>query len=328
MPDGVRDGDLVLVLGAKGLVGSGVVRALARAGHAPARMIEHDRMRCDLSDQRETRRYVGSLRPDAVVLAAALVGGIRANAERPAEFALRNAEIQSNVVGACARAGTRVLVGLGSACIYPRACAQPMREEDLWTGALEPTNAAYAAVKLALVSLVDAHRAQHASCAGWFTVQPINVYGPNDNFHRDWSHVLPALIRRFHEAKAAKAPRVEMWGTGAAVREFVHADDVGDAVVHLMRSGYSGPIVNVGTGSGGVTIRGAAEAVAEAIGYRGEIAFDGRAELDGMPVKTLDCSRLAALGWTAKIKLAEGVRATYDWYCTRGPGSGRAYARM
>ncbi|MFO1467183.1 MAG: GDP-L-fucose synthase, partial [Steroidobacteraceae bacterium] len=256
------------------------------------------------------RRFFETERPQVVVLAAARVGGIQANSTRPAEFIRDNLLIQDNVIDAAWRAGVAKLVFLGSSCIYPKLAPQPLREEYLLTGPLEPTNEWYAVAKIAGIKLCQAFRRQYGFNA--ISLMPTNLYGPGDNFDLQGSHVLPALIRRFHEAKVAGDAVVTAWGSGTPRREFLHVDDLADAVVHLLEHYDDEPIVNVGWGSD-VSIRELCGMVMNAVGYTGRLEFDA-SKPDGTPRKLLDTSRLSALGWKPRITLAQGISDTYAWY--------------
>jgi GDP-L-fucose synthase len=298
----------VFVAGARGLVGSAVRRHLAREGFTD--VVGPGSAELDLRERRAVFDWFAATRPEVVVLAAARVGGIRANATHPAEFLSDNLRIQVNVLDAALEQGVERLLFLGSSCIYPKFADQPIREEALLTGALEPTNDAYAVAKIAGILQVQAVRRQHG--LPWICAMPTNLYGPGDNFHPEHSHVLPSMIRRFHEARESGAERVVNWGTGTPRREFLHVDDLARACLHLLeRYDASGP-VNVGTGTD-LTIRETAELVAEVIGYQGTLEWD-TSQPDGTPRKLLDISRLTALGWTPRIGLHEGVARTYAWY--------------
>jgi len=300
-------GRRVWVCGHRGMVGSAIVRRLSGTG---ADVVVAERERVDLRRQAEVEAFVDDVRPDAVFLAAARVGGIHANSAYPADFIHDNLAIQVNVMEAARRAGVGKLMMLGSSCIYPREAPQPMREEALLTGPLEPTNQWYAVAKIAGIRMAQAYRRQHG--CDFVCAMPTNLYGPHDNFDPETSHVAAALIRRFHEARLSGAPRVVVWGSGRPRRELMHVDDAADAVVHLMQT-YSGEEhVNVGTGSD-VTIAELARMVADVVGYRGEIVQDA-ARPDGAPRKLLDVSRLSALGWRAGIPMADGLARTYRWF--------------
>jgi GDP-L-fucose synthase len=312
----ITPGDRVFVAGHRGMAGGAICRALQRAGYGdPAQggaLLTAGRDVLDLLDQGAVERWFEAQRPAVVVVAAAKVGGIHANATYPADFLLDNLKIQNHVIEAAWRSGVRRLLFLGSSCIYPKFAAQPIVEEALLTGALEPTNQWYAIAKIAGLKLCEALRQQHGFDA--ISLMPTNLYGPGDNYHPTGSHVLPALIRRFHEAREAGAPTVTCWGTGTPMREFLHVDDLAEAAVFAlehwdpaMTDGLNH--LNVGTGVD-VTIREAAETVARVVGYTGEIVWDS-SQPDGTPRKLLDVSRLAALGWRARIGLAEGLASTY-----------------
>jgi GDP-L-fucose synthase len=298
----------IFIAGHRGLVGSALVRRLQR--EPAAELILRSRSELDLTNQAAVREFFAAERPDQVYLAAARVGGILANDTRPADFIQDNLVIQSNVIDAAWRNGTRKLLFLGSSCIYPKHAPQPMPEECLLTGPLEPTNEWYAIAKIAGLKTCQAYRKQHgfdAICA-----MPTNLYGPGDNFDLAGSHVLPALIRKFSEAVQAGAPEVEIWGTGKPRREFLHVDDLADACVFLMERYSDMPPVNIGWGKD-VSIAELAEQVASATGFQGALRFDA-SKPDGTPRKLLDVSRLSGLGWTAGIDLPEGLRSTIDWY--------------
>ncbi len=297
----------IFVAGHRGLVGSAICRALERAGHRA--IVTRTRAELDLTGQAAVHDFFASVRPEYVFLAAARVGGIHANDRYPADFIRDNLLIQTNVIDAAWRHGARKLLFLGSSCIYPKLAPQPMREEALLTGPLEPTNEWYAIAKIAGLKMCAAYRRQHGFDA--ISLMPTNLYGPGDNFHPENSHVLPALLRRFHEARRAAAPEVVIWGTGAPRREFLHVDDLAEAALHLMRT-YSGEApVNVGTGVD-LSILELARLVARAVGYEGAISTDP-SRPDGTPRKLLDVSRVNALGWRARIPLEQGVRDTYRW---------------
>ncbi|MBB6415306.1 GDP-L-fucose synthase [Streptomyces massasporeus] len=312
-PYGVADRPLdrsarVLVAGSRGLVGSAVWRHLAREGFTD--LVGPGSAELDLRERREVFDWFAAARPDVVVLAAARVGGIKANATRPAAFLSDNLRIQVNVLDAALEHGVERLLFLGSSCIYPKFAEQPIREEALLTGPLEPTNDAYAIAKIAGIQQVQAVRRQYG--LPWICAMPTNLYGPGDNFHPEHSHVLPSLIRRFHEARKEGAQRVVNWGSGAPRREFLHVDDLARACLHLLeRYDADGP-VNVGTGTD-LTVRELAELVADVAGYRGSVEWDTR-QPDGTPRKLLDVSRLTSLGWAPRIGLREGIARTYAWY--------------
>ena len=313
----ITKADLIFVAGHRGMAGSAICRALEARGYT--NLLTATRQELDLLDPAAVAAWFAAKRPEVVVLAAAKVGGILANATYPADFLLENIKIQNNVIENAWRQGARRLLFLGSSCIYPKFAEQPIREEALLTGALEPTNAWYAIAKITGIQLCCALRQQHGFDA--ISLMPTNLYGPGDNYHPTNSHVLPALIRRFHEAKEAGAPSVTCWGSGSPLREFLHVDDLADAAVFCLERwqpsitpAEADPLqfLNVGTGVD-LPIRELAALVAEAVGYRGEILWD-RSKPDGTPKKQLDVSRLAALGWTAKIPLAEGLRRTAEAY--------------
>jgi len=297
------------------MVGSAVRRALERAGVAD--LVGWTRDEVDLTDRDATVAAARDARPDVVVLAAARVGGILANAEHPVEFLRDNVRIQTNVMEAAHEAGVERLLFLGSSCIYPRLAPQPIPAEALLTGPLEATNDAYAIAKIAGILHVQGYRRQHGR--RWISAMPTNLYGPGDDFDLRRSHVLPALIRRFDEARVAGAPEVVLWGTGAPRREFLHVDDLAEACVHLLRT-YDDPApINVGVGED-LTITELAALVAEVVGYGGRIAWDA-SKPDGTPRKLLDVGPIQALGWRARIPLRDGIDATVTWYRAAGAGS-------
>jgi GDP-L-fucose synthase len=298
----------IFVAGHRGLVGSAIVRKLLDSGFA--NLILRTRAELDLCDAAAVRRFFDAEKPEYVFLAAAKVGGILANSSRPAEFIGENLAIELNVIDAAYRCGVRKLQFLGSSCIYPKLAPQPMREEHLLTGPLEPTNEWYAVAKIAGIKLAQAYRKQYGFRA--ISLMPTNLYGPDDNFDLETSHVLAALIRKFHDAKRSGTPEVTIWGTGTPRREFLHVDDLADAALFLMLNYDDPEIINVGTGQD-VTIRELAEIIAEIAGYSGRLTFDP-SKPDGTPRKLLDVNRLHALGWQAKTKLGEGIAATYHWY--------------
>jgi GDP-L-fucose synthase len=320
---GGPDGDLfplagrrVWVAGHAGMVGSAVVRRLAGEGCGILTVPRRD---LDLRRQAEVERWVAARRPDAIVLAAATVGGIADNAARPADFLYDNLAIQANVLDAARRAGVAKVLVLGSTCIYPRLAPQPISEDSLLTGPLEPTNQWYAIAKIAGVKLAQACRRQHG--CDFVSAMPTNLYGPGDNFDPETAHVLPALMARMHRARAEGVCEIALWGSGRALREFLHVDDLADALVLLLRR-YSGEApVNVGSGEE-VSIAGLASIVAEAVGWRGRILPDP-SRPDGTPRKLADSSRLRVLGWKPRIGLRQGVEATYRWFLETGPGAVR-----
>ena len=298
----------ILVAGHRGLVGSAILRRLAGAGYENLMTI--DRQAVDLRDGAAVDAWFARERPEYVFLAAAKVGGIHANATYPADYIYDNLAIQNAVIHAAWRHGVRKLQFLGSSCIYPRHAPQPMREEHLLTGPLEPTNEWYAIAKIAGIKLCQAFRRQYGFNA--ISLMPTNLYGPGDNFHSENSHVLPALIRRFHEARLASVPSVTIWGTGTPRREFLHVDDLADACLFLMDHYDSEDIVNVGVGAD-QSILELAQTIARVAGYPGEILTDPT-KPDGTPRKLLDVTRLTALGWRARIGLEEGIASTYRWF--------------
>ncbi|GAB2866526.1 GDP-L-fucose synthase [Streptomyces deserti] len=298
----------VFVAGGSGLVGSAVRRELRREGFTD--VVAPGSAELDLTQRQAVFDWFAAMHPDVVVLAAARVGGIKANATRPAEFLSDNLRIQVNVLDAALEQGVERLLFLGSSCIYPKFAEQPIREEALLTGPLEPTNDAYAIAKIAGVLQVQAVRRQYG--LPWISAMPTNLYGPGDNFHPEHAHVLPSLMRRFHEAKESGARRVVNWGSGTPRREFLHVDDLARACLHLIEHYDADSPVNVGTGTD-LTIRELAELVADAVGYRGSVEWDTK-QPDGTPRKLLDVSRLTALGWAPGIGLREGIARTYAWY--------------
>ena len=304
----ITPNDRIFVAGHRGMAGSAICRALQRSGYT--NLLTATREQLNLENPLAVHGWFQTMRPDVVVLAAAKVGGIHFNNTYPADFLLDNLKIETHVIESAWRSGVRRLLFLGSSCIYPRLAPQPIKEEALLTGPLEPTNEWYAIAKIAGIKLCQALRLQHGFDA--ISLMPTNLYGPGDNYHPMNSHVLPALIRRFHEAAEANTPRVTCWGTGSPLREFLHVDDLGEACVFALERWQAGPgdppHLNVGTGVD-LTIRELAEQVAAATGFQGEILWDTN-KPDGTPKKQLDVSRLAALGWRARIPLPEGLMST------------------
>ena len=304
------------VAGHRGMVGSAIARSLEADG---AEILTAARSELDLTDQSAVRSFLARERPDTVIVAAAKVGGIHANNTMPAEFIYENLMIECNLIDSAYRAGVERLLFLGSSCIYPRNASQPMAEQALLTGTLEPTNEPYAIAKIAGIKLCESYNRQYGT--DYRSAMPTNLYGPGDNFHETNSHVLPALLHRFHEAKHAGAEEVVIWGTGTPKREFLHVDDMAAACVFLLNlpkdvyAANTEPMlshINVGTGSD-VSIADLARAIARVTGFEGSISFDAT-KPDGAPRKLLDVSRLTNMGWTASIPLEEGIRQTYDWY--------------
>jgi len=306
----------IFVAGHRGLVGSALVRRLESAGFTNLVLRTHAEL--DLTDQAATRDFFAKEKPEFVFLAAAKVGGIMANNTQPADFIWRNLQIQNNVLEAAYRNGVKKLLLLGSSCIYPRNCPQPMKEEHLLTGPLEPTNEPYAIAKIAGIKMCQSYNRQYGT--NFIAVMPTNLYGINDNFDLQNSHVLPALIRKFHEAKVRGDRTVTCWGTGSALREFLYVDDMADGCVFLMerfdptkeQNAKGDVFLNLGTGRE-VSIKELSELTAKTVGFRGEIVWD-TTKPDGTPRKLLDVSRLADMGWKYRTELADGLRATYAWY--------------
>jgi GDP-L-fucose synthase len=300
------EGRRIWVAGHRGMVGSALMRRLARED---CELLTVDRDKVDLRRQADVQKWMHSVGPEVVILAAARVGGIHANASRPADFLDDNLTLQTNVIGTSAEIGVRKLLFLGSSCIYPRLAPQPIPESALLTGPLEPTNQWYAIAKIAGLMQCQAHREQHG--CDFISAMPTNLYGPGDNFDLEGAHVLPALLRRFRAATLAGDDEVTIWGTGKPRREFMHVDDCADALLFLLRHYSEAQHVNVGVGSD-VTIADLARTVAGVTGFSGEIVFD-TSRPDGAPRKLLDLSRLTALGWQARIALEDGIASTYQW---------------
>lgn len=326
----IHPSDRFFVAGARGMAGSSVMRALRRKGYGDTELggelLTPSRKELNLLESQAVTAWLQANKPDVVVLAAATVGGIEANRSRPADFLMENLLIETNVIKAAWRAGVRRLLFLGSSCIYPKYTEQPIREESLLTGALEPTNAWYAIAKIAGIKLCEALRLQHGFDA--ISLMPTNLYGPGDNYHYSDSHVLPALIRRFHEAKQKGAELVTCWGTGKPLREFMHVHDLGDACVFALekwsalnrdapRDEHGEPLayLNLGTGID-LSIRDLAEKVAETVDFKGRIVWDS-SKPDGTPKKQLDVSRITKMGWKASITLNEGLPMAYEDFLNR-----------
>jgi len=298
----------VLVAGGRGLVGSAIVRELTARG--VSNIDTPSSKELDLRDRKAVFDYLAEHTPDVVIDAAAKVGGIHANDTYPAEFLSDNLLIQVNLMDAAAQAGVDKFVFLGSSCIYPKFAPQPIPESSLLSGELEPTNSAYAVAKIAGIQQVQAHRKQYGR--PWISAMPTNIYGPGDNFHPEDSHVVPALIRRFHEAKRDNAPQVVIWGSGTPLREFLYSEDLARAVIHLLENYDSDDIINVGSGQE-VSIRELAETISDVVGYEGELVFDST-KPDGTPRKLLDNARIEALGWAPEVSLREGLSRAYEWF--------------
>ncbi|KXG78331.1 GDP-L-fucose synthase [Fervidicola ferrireducens] len=298
----------IYVAGHRGLVGSAILRRLRAEGYS--NIVTRTRQELDLTDQRAVYQFFEAERPEYVFLAAAKVGGILANSTYPADFIRENLLIQTNVIDAAYRYGVKKLLFLGSSCIYPKFAPQPIKEEYLLTGALEPTNEPYAVAKIAGIKMCQAYNKQYGT--NFISVMPTNLYGPGDNFDLETSHVLPALIRKFHEAKVAGAPHVVIWGSGTPRREFLHVDDLANACLFLMNNYDSSEIINIGVGED-LTIAELANLIKEIVGYQGEIVFD-TTKPDGTPRKLLDVSKIFNLGWRPRIRLEDGIRSTYEWF--------------
>ena len=298
----------IYIAGHRGLVGSAIMRKLQSLGYK--NFVTRTSKELDLTDQSEVAEFFQQEKPDYVFLTAAKVGGILANNTYPAEFIYDNIMIQSNIIHNSYQNGVKKLLFLGSSCIYPKFAPQPMKEEHLLTGELEPTNEPYAIAKITGIKMTQAYNRQYGT--NYISVMPTNLYGPNDNFNLETSHVLPAMIRKFHEAKVKNSPEVILWGTGSPKREFLHVDDLADAVVFLMNNYDAQGIVNIGTGED-LTIKDLAEMIKDITGYQGKITWDST-KPDGTPRKLLDISRLKQAGWTYNIPLKEGICNTYKWY--------------
>ena len=299
--------DKIYVAGHTGLVGSAITRRLESEGANP---IKRTMEELDLTNRTAVEAFFAQEKPEYVFVAAAKVGGIQANRTQPVDFLVTNLEIQNNVIRAAYESGVKKLLFLGSSCIYPKLAPQPLTEDSLLSGYLEPSNECYAIAKIAGIKLCQAYHQQYGFNA--ISLMPTNLYGPYDNFDLTSSHVLPAMLRKFHEAKASGSPTVTLWGTGTPKREFLHCDDLADAAVHLMKSYDSPEIINVGVGED-VAIKELAEKVSETVGYQGEIVWDTSMP-DGTPRKLMDVSRLTNAGWQAKISLEDGLKSTYQWF--------------
>ena len=306
--EGINQESKIYVAGHRGLVGSAIVRRLQAGGYNNILTKTHKEL--DLEDQQQTKAFFEQEKPDYVCVAAAKVGGIHANNTYRAEFIYRNLMIECNLINAAYLAGVQRLLFLGSSCIYPRDCPQPIKEEYLLTGPLEPTNEPYAIAKIAGIKLCDAYNSQYGT--NYLSAMPTNLYGPYDNFDLNNSHVLPALMRKAHEAKLSNGQNLPVWGSGKPKREFLYVDDMADACVFLMEKGISEGLYNVGTGTD-VEIGELARMVKNTVGFEGELVFDS-SKPDGTPRKLMDVSRMAALGWQAKTSLEEGLAKTYQWY--------------
>ena len=304
----MRKDALVYVAGHRGLVGSALCRALSRSGYE--RQLTRTHAELDLCDQAEVRAFFAQHQPDVVILAAAKVGGIHANATYPAEFIYQNLQIQNNVIDSAYRNGCKKLLFLGSSCIYPKLCPQPIKEEYLLTGPLEPTNDAYALAKISGIKMCQAYRKQYGFDA--ISAMPTNLYGPGDNYHPENSHVIPALIRRFHEAKESGAEKVTIWGTGNALREFLYVDDMAEACVFLLENYSDFEHVNVGYGSD-ISIFDAARLIARVTGFAGSIDTNPT-KPDGTLRKLMDCNKIFSMGWKPHVSLEEGLAATYQCF--------------
>jgi GDP-L-fucose synthase len=304
----IQKPDKIFIAGHRGMVGSALVRSLEGAGFT--KLITRSRKELDLCDSSAVTKFFAKEKPDVVILAAARVGGIKANSDQPVEFLLGNLRIQNNVIPAAHHHGTRKLLFLGSSCIYPRLAAQPIKEDALLTGPLEPTNEAYAVAKIAGIELCQAYAREFG--ANFISAMPTNLYGPNDDFGLEKSHVLAALLRKAHDAKNSGARELVVWGTGTPRREFLHVDDCGSACLHLLEKYDSPEIINVGCGED-ISIRELAELICDVVGFDGELAWD-KTKPDGTPRKLLDVSKLRALGWAPTIPLRDGIARTYDWF--------------
>ncbi len=304
--------DKIYIAGHRGMVGSAIMRRLLQEGYD--NIVARTSSELDLKDQAAVRAFFQAEKPDVVVLSAAKVGGIQANNTYRAQFIYENLMIQNNVIHHAHESGVERLLFLGSSCIYPKLAPQPLKEESLLTGLLEETNEPYAIAKIAGIKMVESYRRQYGR--DYISAMPTNLYGPNDNYDPMNSHVLPALIRRFHEAKVASAPQVVVWGTGSPLREFMYVDDLADACVFLMENYDGSDIVNIGTGQE-VSIKRLAEIVKDAVGYTGELVFD-TTKPDGTPRKLLDCTRLHDLGWKHQVAMEEGIRLAYQDFLKTG----------
>ena len=298
----------IYVAGHRGLVGSAIIRAIEAGGEHS--WIGKTRSELDLLDRKAVFDFLATEKPDAVIIAAAKVGGIHANNTYPVQFLTENLQIEANLMDGAHAAGIKKLLFLGSSCVYPKMAQQPIKEEYLLTGELEKTNEAYALAKISGLKLVQAYRSQYGY--DWISAMPTNMYGPGDNFDLENSHVLPALIRKFDDAKSSGAASVKLWGSGTPRREFLHADDLGRACVYLLENYNDEVAINVGVGED-VSIKELAELIKETVGFSGSIEWDS-SKPDGTPRKLLDVSRITSLGWKAKISLEDGIRSTYEWY--------------
>ena len=320
----------IYVAGHRGMVGSSIVRQLLASGNAASNIIVRTHAELDLTDQAAVRNFFVSEKPEQVYLAAARVGGIHANNTYPADFIYDNLMMEANIIDAAFRNGVKRLLFLGSSCIYPRSAPQPMAEDALLTGLLEPTNEPYAIAKIAGIKLCESYNRQYGNSHGvdYRSVMPTNLYGPGDNYHPENSHVIPALIRRFHEARMTKSPKVTIWGTGTPLREFLYVDDMAAASVHVMNlpkivfDQHTRPMqshINVGSGTD-ISIADLARAVGEVVGFEGSIDFDV-SKPDGAPRKLMDSKRLNTLGWRAQVGLQEGLKRAYSDFLNRNASS-------
>lgn len=300
----------IYVAGHRGLVGSAIVRGLKSKGYN--NIIGRTHAELDLTDQYSVEEFFKTEKPEYVFLAAAKVGGIMANSEAPADFILENLKIQNNVIGMAYKYNVKKLMFLGSSCIYPKMCPQPIKEEYLLSGYLEETNEGYALAKISGLKMCQFFNKQYGT--NYISVMPTNLYGPYDNFHPTKSHVMPSLIRKFHEAKVNNLPEVEIWGSGTPLREFLYSEDMADACIYLMETYKGNDFFNIGTGKE-ITIKGLAELIKEVVGYEGNLKFDPT-KPDGTPRKLLDVSRLEKAGWTYKTELRDGIKKAYEWYVT------------